>query len=270
MGLVATVVWIVLATLGVQWLGWGLLAIAGAESIAKSVKCILMWTWIRPHLGHVQTGKLAVFCAKVALISVLAAVAAGFVGTRLAAKVVQASGRPSATIEGETKPGTLFARDDLQSTSDMLSKLRDNEDDALSRYLFGRTSPNFQQQLKATKAFEEPLKQSLIDELNTLVQGPNLYDEKLFEETKLKEETRALLKQAPQGRDLITLNRALLEDAYPQELVKRPHKMKMLLVVTVAGILGMLVAVAFAALLRIEEATQLGKFGAKIKNKLAR
>ena len=269
MGLVATVVWILFATMGVQSFGWGLLAIAGAESLAKSIKCILMWTWIRPHLGRVEGGKIAVFCVKVALASVIAAGVAGFVGDKLAGRVVRSSLGPTA-LAGTGPQGALFVRDDLQSTSDMMRRLRDG-DDALSQSLFKRTSPAFQEQLKgAGDSFDESLKSALIVELNRLAQGPNLYDEKLFEEVTLKEETRSLMKSNPQGKQLVALNRLLLEDAYPQELVKRPGKMKMLLAVTLAGMAGMAAFFVMAVLLKVDEASTAMRAGAKIKAKLAR
>ena len=174
------------------------------------------------------------------------------------------------TLAGTAPQGALFVRDDLQSTSDMMLRLRDGSD-ALSQSLFRRTSPAFQTQLKnAGDSFDEPIKAALIVELNRLVQGPNLYDEKLFHEVNVKPETRALMKSNPDGKSLVALNRLLLEDAYPQELVKRPAKMKMLLSVAISGIIGMMAFVAMGVLLKIEEATKLGALSAKIKKKLAK
>lgn len=53
-GLGTSVLWIVVAKVGVEHLGWGLAAIAGAESLSKTVKCAVMWRMLRPHLGEVR------------------------------------------------------------------------------------------------------------------------------------------------------------------------------------------------------------------------
>ena len=75
-GLATSVLWIVLAKWGVEGLGWGLAAIAGAEAISKSVKCLIMWVWLRPHLGQVKVRDNLVFLGKVVLGAVLAALVA--------------------------------------------------------------------------------------------------------------------------------------------------------------------------------------------------
>ena len=72
-GLVTSVLWVCLAKYGVEGLGWGLAAIAGAESISKTVKCLIMWVWLRPHLGDVKARDNALFLGKVLLGAVLAA-----------------------------------------------------------------------------------------------------------------------------------------------------------------------------------------------------
>ncbi len=64
-GLVTSVLWVILAQWGVEGLGWGLAAIAGAEAISKSVKCVIMWIWLRPHLGQVQVRDNLIFLGKV-------------------------------------------------------------------------------------------------------------------------------------------------------------------------------------------------------------
>jgi putative peptidoglycan lipid II flippase len=79
-GIACTVVWIIAATLGVQYgaaAGLGLAAIAGAESFSKTLKCVVMWFFLRPHLGDVRLKQNLVFCAKVVAGSLLAAAVAG-------------------------------------------------------------------------------------------------------------------------------------------------------------------------------------------------
>ena len=62
------------------------------------------------------------------------------------------------------------------------------------------------------------LKEALVQDLNGIIRGPSLYDERLFAGIELREETRKQLLADPTGEDLAWLNRFLLEDAYPKEL----------------------------------------------------
>jgi hypothetical protein len=166
----------------------------------------------------------------------------------------------------------LFVRDDLQSTSDMLKKLRGHKK-LLSQYIFEHTSPQFQQKLQATgdsTDFDEALKDELITELNRVISGPLLYDDKRFADESLKVATIDEAKGNPTGKEKIELNRQMLEEAYSHELVKRPSKIKILVAVCIAGLIGMMVFVALGALLKIEEVSQLGTISKKIKAKLSK
>lgn len=58
--------------------------------------------------------------------------------------------------------------------------------------------------------------------LNRLINGPALYDEPRFAKVTLRPETIAVLNRKPAGLELARLNRLLLEDAFPRELVKSP------------------------------------------------
>jgi putative peptidoglycan lipid II flippase len=273
MGLVSTVVWIAMATMGVNW-GWGLVAIAGAEAASKSLKCVLMWIWMRPHLGRVNPGKFAVFCAKVLVASLIAAYIAGQIGTRLSEKVIADALRPSKTeasvfFDPDRIP---FVRDDLQSTSDMLLKLREHKT-PLSQYVLEHTSPAFQQKLQATGEshdFDESMKEALITELNRVIEGPLLYDEKRFADESLKVATVDEARKNPTGDERTKLNRQMLEEAYSHELIKRPGKLKILLAVCAAGMMGMFIFIVLGAVLKIEEVSQLGTLGRKIRAKLGR
>ncbi len=71
-GLGTTVLFILAATLGVGW-GWGLAAIAGAESLSKSVKCLTMWKMLRPNLADLDTRGNLAFLGKILVASLLAA-----------------------------------------------------------------------------------------------------------------------------------------------------------------------------------------------------
>ena len=85
-GLVTSVLWVILAKWGVEGLGWGLAAIAGAESISKTIKCLIMWIWLRPHLGDVKTRDNGLFLGKV----LVGTVAATLVSSLLVGKLAPA------------------------------------------------------------------------------------------------------------------------------------------------------------------------------------
>ena len=80
-----------------------------------------------------------------------------------------------------------------------------NGPDAVSAYLRGRTSV-------ATATLNK--------EVNQVLAGPSIYDRERFRGVVLRAETEQLLRRNPQGYDLARLNKLLLEDAYPAELVR--------------------------------------------------
>lgn len=68
---------------------------------------------------------------------------------------------------------------------------------------------------------DAPLHQALVEELNLgLLSGP-IYDAGVFAGVALSAPTQNLLTNSPQGTNLVILNRMLLEDAYPQYLVRK-------------------------------------------------
>ena len=50
--------------------------------------------------------------------------------------------------------------------------------------------------------------------------------EQRFSQVNLREETKKLIEKKPQEEDLISLNRLLLEDAYPNEIAKSDNPVK--------------------------------------------
>lgn len=78
-GLGTSLLWVIVAKFGVENLGYGLAAIAGAEALAKSVKCVVMWTMLRPHLGDVKQRDNVVFALKVIVGAIAGALCAAFI-----------------------------------------------------------------------------------------------------------------------------------------------------------------------------------------------
>lgn len=83
-GLAISVVWILIAWFGVQGLGVGLVAVAGAEAFSKSLKCIIMWYMLKPHLGAIKSRDNLLFFGQLLLATVVAAAIAHFAARVLA------------------------------------------------------------------------------------------------------------------------------------------------------------------------------------------
>ncbi len=71
-GIGVTFLWVIIATLGVR-AGYGLFAIALAESVSKSLKCLIMWFLLRPHLGDTKARENTRFVLQVLAAAVVAA-----------------------------------------------------------------------------------------------------------------------------------------------------------------------------------------------------
>jgi hypothetical protein len=65
---------------------------------------------------------------------------------------------------------------------------------------------------------DKAAKSALVKNLNKIISGPSIYDKSRFQSVTLRPETQALLNQNPQGRDLVHLNKLLLQDAFATEL----------------------------------------------------
>jgi len=59
---------------------------------------------------------------------------------------------------------------------------------------------------------------------NGLLKDATLYDETYFSGRKLRAKTKKLLSKKRKGKNLIILNRCLLEDAYPDEIARKQKK----------------------------------------------
>ncbi|MCI0488000.1 MAG: patatin-like phospholipase family protein [Blastocatellia bacterium] len=112
----------------------------------------------------------------------------------------------------------LFNRGSFTSPRSLYEKLSDPTN-PVSQYLMGRLSSEAKDQLeKYDPSNIDTTLDLFISEVNELLDGPSLYDEKRFEGVELNEETRASVAQNPAGARLVTLNRLLLEQAYAGEI----------------------------------------------------
>jgi len=97
----------------------------------------------------------------------------------------------------------------------------------ITRFLLSKFSDPTRRQLEACgSSFPELGKacEALVEELNRVIQSGSIYELKLFAGVRLSVETEAMRKGDPQGERLTRLNRLLLEDAYPFNLLKRPRR----------------------------------------------
>src|SRR5215212_8477865 len=116
------------------------------------------------------------------------------------------------------RPGDLM---DLADPGGLIARLR-GASDPLSGYLLReRFSPETRRLLyeHAPTSSTIALQRVLIEELNRIVRGASIFDEDRFADIQLSEQTQALLDSEPRGNDLLQLNRRLLEEAYPGEIV---------------------------------------------------
>ncbi|MCG7848793.1 MAG: baseplate J/gp47 family protein, partial [ANME-2 cluster archaeon] len=125
----------------------------------------------------------------------------------------------------------LFNSGDLKDTASLLTKLFDAKDH-VSLFIYESFSSTMKELLKrfdGSGPLSPLLQQTLIDELNRLIQSGNIYEAKSFSKVKLSNRTRVLMqKQELHGEAHILLNRSLLEDAYPDELEKMTNRAKVI------------------------------------------
>ncbi len=126
----------------------------------------------------------------------------------------------------ETDSST-FALVDILGQASMAEKLA-RKSDSLSAWLSERLDEKTKTSLAAFQASKpsHPLERvfltNLVECLNAIIAGPSLFEEKRFEGARLRPETDGLRQDHPQGRELVRLNRLLLEDAYPREISRKP------------------------------------------------
>jgi sugar phosphate permease len=128
----------------------------------------------------------------------------------------------------------LFRASDLKDPSGLAIKLQD-EHNLLSKHLREQFSPE-SRKLLSTYDGASPIPESLIQvmtsELNTVLQGPWLYDKQRFDVIRLSHRTtkkiEELLQITPEqrkkklkGKNRIYFNKTLLEETYPQQFKQK-------------------------------------------------
>lgn len=115
---------------------------------------------------------------------------------------------------------TSFGSGDIVDLADFVVNLHDKSDAAsayLSNQLDGATTKLLDTYAAMNSSPDpKPFSTALAKNLTKIISGPLIYDKARFHNVTLRPETQALLKENPQGRDLVLLNRMLLEDAFPE------------------------------------------------------
>jgi hypothetical protein len=160
----------------------------------------------------------------------LAVVAAAGCTMTSAGEARDQSNATTALFDGKTLNGwiqvensaTAFGSNDIAVLAAFAKKLTDKSD-SVSAFLSGQLEDAVKTDLAAyspSNANDKTVRSALAKNLNRIISGPSLYEESLFQNVQLRPETHELLKRGPHGRELVQLNRLLLEDAFPTELCR--------------------------------------------------
>ncbi|HJR07768.1 MAG TPA: ATP-binding protein [Pyrinomonadaceae bacterium] len=117
---------------------------------------------------------------------------------------------------------SLLRMEDIKNPAGLAAKLLGRAD-SLSQYLLDQFSAEAKQLLAqhaSSGSPSEELQRTLVDELNKLIEGASLFEEKRFAGVDLEPGTRKLVEQPLKGEELVRLNRTLLVEAYPDEIAK--------------------------------------------------
>lgn len=124
-------------------------------------------------------------------------------------------------VNNDSIKSLLFCQADIKDPRNLALKIRDGND-KFSKYFKTRLSDTILQQLNEYDGnwnLEKPLYIGLINALNKLILGPCIFKEEWFTQIRLPDEIRRQICSKPEGKDLIELNRTLIEIIYSHEIV---------------------------------------------------
>ncbi len=120
------------------------------------------------------------------------------------------------------RPGHLgLTAGDLKAPADLVARLASAKD-PVSGYIFSKLPPALQDQVKKHdgKKLPPPMRRALVEALNRSLPANDFYEVKRFAHVKLSDSVKgALAKENKTPADWRSLNRRLLESAYPDEIV---------------------------------------------------
>lgn len=122
-------------------------------------------------------------------------------------------------VAGNESQNSLLLWDgSIQDLNALVNKISPSAIDSVSVFLWENFEPPIRQILTDENSTPEQLLNALVQGLNRIIQGDSLYEEARFAGVNLREETRSLIERQASGKNLLRLNRLLLEDAYPEEI----------------------------------------------------
>ncbi len=157
---------------------------------------------------------------------------AGFTAAGLVARSAdaQAGSSPVSLFDGKTLDGwlqyensaTSLSAAGISDTAAFATWLSDGSD-AMSVFLRTRLSGPLKRDLadfSPSAPNSKAVIAALLKELNQIIAGPSLYDKDRLAGIVLRRETAEMVLKAKEGLELARLNKLLLEDSYPEELVQ--------------------------------------------------
>ena len=111
-----------------------------------------------------------------------------------------------------SKKTWLLDTKDVGDSHSLAVELVDSKN-PVSRYLYDKLSPQTKQLITPAT-----VPQALADDINRVLQGPSVYNPKLFAKVKLPEDAQKLLRSNPRGSEVVHLNRLLLAAAFPSQI----------------------------------------------------
>jgi len=139
---------------------------------------------------------------------------------------MQSKGLPAVVYEKKLlfSSSSIFSGDDITNLPAFVKKLTVRQDpvsDFVSDHL-DLSARTLLDSYQGTNVDSDELQAVLAKNLNHMIVGPLIYDSVRFKSVSLRPKTEELLKEKPQGQDLVRLNQMLLQDAYPEEITPRP------------------------------------------------
>jgi hypothetical protein len=121
-------------------------------------------------------------------------------------------------VTRELYASSRFSKRDFKTPRSFVEKLS-RSPDAVSACLRARLHPGTVPELPEGSNIPDADMEILVAELNRLIREP-VFEESAFAGIQLRQDLRALLDRKPEGEELAYANRALLEDAYVNEITQ--------------------------------------------------
>jgi hypothetical protein len=135
--------------------------------------------------------------------------------------IVERSKSPTNDLKDSlSQSSPLFAIDSIRVLAPLAKRIKEAEPtDKISQHITLQLSDNTRNLLLSYHpTYFTEVQKALLNDLNRIIQSGALYEPARFANVKLSEGTMKLLKENPQGAELVRLNRMLLVDAYPYAL----------------------------------------------------